>query len=180
MAQEKKDEELLYPVKYKGQAKAHFQDSKSRQSTWEDSIKDGDRFWGNFAKKNIDWFAPFDRVQAGSFEKGDIAWFLNGKLNVSYNCIDRWVKYKPNSTAIIWEGNDPKDTKEITYKELQEAVCKMANVLKRHGIRKGDVVVIYMPMIPEATYGLYTFICFLFYVLIFFLILYCFGVFLLL
>ena len=152
MSQETKDEELLFPVKYKGQAKAYFQDDKSRRSTWEDSIKD--RFWGNFAKKNIDWFAPFDRVQQGSFSKEDIGWFLNGKLNVSYNCIDRWVKYKPNSIAIIWEGNDPKDRKEITFKELEEQVCKMANVLKKHGIRKGDVVAIYMPMIPQATYGL--------------------------
>ena len=141
---------------------------------------------GNFDKKNIDWFAPFDRVQAGSFEKGDIgwflnskgdvawflngkksincfaplifdrvqAWFLNGKLNVSYNWIDRRIKYIPTSIAIIWEENDSKHGIKITLQQLQEQVCKMANVLKKHTISKRDFVIIDMAMIPQAVYGL--------------------------
>jgi len=141
-------------VNYKDKERAHWNSKEARLDGWTQSIKNSDRFWGNFAKKNIDWTAPFDTVQSGSFQKGDIAWFLNGKLNVCFNCVDRWVKYKPDYTAIIWEGNDPKDTQRISYKELQEEVCKMANVLKRYGVKRGDVVVIYMPMIPQAAYAM--------------------------
>ena len=112
----------VFEVNYKDMDRAHFASFKARQAAWQDSLKNSDRFWGNFAKKNIDWNAPFDTVQAGSFEKGDVAWFLNGKLNVCFNCVDRWVKYKPDATAIIWEGNDPKDTQSISYKQLQEEV----------------------------------------------------------
>jgi len=144
----------LFPVNYKDQEQAHWGSKEARQDGWNRSIKNSDRFWGDFAKKNIDWMAPFDTVQSGSFEKGDIAWYLNGKLNVCFNCVDRWVKYKPKDTAIIWEGNDPKDTLKISYKELQQEVCKMANVLKRYGVKRGDVVVIYMPMIPQAAYAM--------------------------
>ena len=118
-------EPTLIPINYKDQARAHFQSLKNRQTAHQDSLKNSDRFWGNFAKKNIDWTAPFDTVQSGSFEKGDIAWFLNGKLNVCFNCVDRWVKYKPDATAIIWEGNDPADTLKISYKELQEEVPRL-------------------------------------------------------
>eukprot|EP01083_Nonionella_stella_P049155 131130_1 len=149
-----KTTEDVVEVNYKDIERAHFPSFKSRNAAYQDALKNSDRFWGNFAKKNIDWSAPFDTVQAGSFEKGDIAWFLNGKLNVCFNCVDRWVKYKPDATAIIWEGNDPSDTQRITYKELQEEVCKMANVLRRYGVRRGDVVVIYMPMIPQAAYAM--------------------------
>ena len=126
--QELKSEELI-EINYKDSQRAHFQSFKNRQAAWQDSLKNSDRFWGNFAKKNIDWSAPFDTVQAGSFEKGDIAWFLNGKLNVCFNCVDRWVKYKPDATAIIWEGNDPKDTQRITYKELQEEVNITSSII---------------------------------------------------
>jgi len=152
-APESKSDEL-FPVNYKDKERAHWNSKEARLDGWTQSIKNSDRFWGNFAKKNIDWTAPFDTVQSGSFQKGDIAWFLNGKLNVCFNCVDRWVKYKPDATAIIWEGNDPKDTQKISYKELQEEVCKMANVLKRYGVKRGDVVVIYMPMIPQAAYAM--------------------------
>ena len=128
---ESKSDELI-EISYKDSARAHFQSFKNRQAAWTDSLKNSDRFWGNFAKKNIDWSAPFDTVQAGSFQKGDIAWFLNGKLNVCFNCVDRWVKYKPDATAIIWEGNDPKDTQRITYKQLQEEVNKLLCIINIH------------------------------------------------
>merc|ERR1719219_28979 len=90
----------------------------------------------------------------GTFEVGDIAWFLDGKLNVCYNCVDRWARDTPDKVAIIWEGNSPEEDKKVTYKELLQEVCRMANVLKRYGVRKGDCVAIYMPMIPEAAYAM--------------------------
>ncbi|MFB9981372.1 acetate--CoA ligase [Mesorhizobium kowhaii] len=119
-----------------------------------DSVKNPDRFWGKHGKR-IDWFKPFSKVKNTSFDgKVSIKWFEDGETNVSYNCIDRHLKKRGNQTAIIWEGDNPYDDKKITYNELYEHVCRLANVMKKHGVKKGDRVTIYMPMIPEAAYAM--------------------------
>ncbi|ESZ03298.1 MULTISPECIES: acetate--CoA ligase [unclassified Mesorhizobium] len=121
---------------------------------YNDSVKNPDKFWGKHGKR-IDWFKPFSKVKNTSFEgKVSIKWFEDGETNVSYNCIDRHLKKRGNQTAIIWEGDNPYDDKKITYNELYEHVCRLANVMKKHGVRKGDRVTIYMPMIPEAAYAM--------------------------
>jgi acetyl-CoA synthetase len=119
-----------------------------------ESVKNPDKFWGRHGKR-IDWFKPYTKVKNTSFSgKVSIKWFEDGQTNVSYNCIDRHLKKRGNQTAIIWEGDNPYDDKKITYSELHEHVCRLANVMKKHGVRKGDRVTIYMPMIPEAAYAM--------------------------
>ena len=116
---------------------------------YRESLTDPDRFWGEHGKR-IDWIKPFSRVQNGSFE-GDvhIAWYEDGTLNASYNCIDRHLPGRAEQTAILWEGDDPGNDRRVTYRELHDAVCRLANVLKARGVKKGDRVTIYLPMIPE-------------------------------
>ncbi len=119
-----------------------------------DSVKNPDKFWGKHGKR-IDWFKPFTKVKNTSFDgKVSIKWFEDGVTNVSYNCIDRHLKKRGDQIAIIWEGDNPYDDKKITYNELYEHVCRLANVMKKHGVKKGDRVTIYMPMIPEAAYAM--------------------------
>uniref|UniRef100_A0A7S1C8B5 Acetyl-coenzyme A synthetase n=1 Tax=Bicosoecida sp. CB-2014 TaxID=1486930 RepID=A0A7S1C8B5_9STRA len=116
-----------------------------------ESIHDSDAFWGRMALENITWFRDFDRVSQGSFEVGDIAWFTGGRLNVSYNCIDRHLEDRGDKTAIIWE-DDEGNTEHISYKKLLQEVSRVANVLKDQGVRKGDTVAVYLPMIPQLAY----------------------------
>ncbi len=106
--------------------------------------------------KRIDWIKPFTKVKNTSYAPGNVSikWFEDGTLNVAQNCIDRHLAKRGDQVAIIWEGDDPKDAKSITYKELHAEVCRFANVLKARGVKKGDRVTIYMPMIPEATYAM--------------------------
>ncbi|MFK0689294.1 acetate--CoA ligase [Mesorhizobium sp. IMUNJ 23033] len=119
-----------------------------------DSVKNPDKFWGKHGKR-IDWFKPFSKVKNTSFDgKVSIKWFEDGETNVSYNCIDRHLKKRGDQTAIIWEGDNPYDDRKVTYNELYAHVCRFANVLKKHGVKKGDRVTIYMPMIPEAAYAM--------------------------
>ncbi|MBZ9834600.1 AMP-binding protein, partial [Mesorhizobium sp. CA2] len=119
-----------------------------------DSVKNPDKFWGKHGKR-IDWFKPFTKVKNTSFDgKVSIKWFEDGQTNVSYNCIDRHLKKRGDQTAIIWEGDNPYDDRKVTYNELYAHVCRFANVLKKHGVKKGDRVTIYMPMIPEAAYAM--------------------------
>ncbi|MEQ1952354.1 acetate--CoA ligase [Mesorhizobium sp. CN2-181] len=119
-----------------------------------DSIKNPDKFWAKHGQR-IDWFKPFTKVKNTSYQgKVSIKWFEDGRTNVSYNCIDRHLKKRGDQVAIIWEGDNPYDDKKITYKELYGHVCRLANVLKKHGVKKGDRVTIYMPMIPEAAYAM--------------------------
>ncbi|WP_230123951.1 acetate--CoA ligase, partial [Pseudomonas sp. Bi70] len=106
------------------------------------------------AKAFLDWFKPWDEVSSGSLSKGDIRWFSGGQLNISHNCIDRHLAKRGDQVALIWEGDDPKDSASITYKQLHEQVCRLANVLRQRGVKKGDRVCIYMPMIPEAAYAM--------------------------
>jgi len=117
-----------------------------------ESIADTSKYWGELANSKLDWFSPFTHVQDGSFIDGSVSWFLNGKLNTCYNAIDRWCLppyNRQNETAILWEGDEPTDTKNITFQQLLHKTCKIANALKSQGVQKGDVVTIYMPMIPE-------------------------------
>ena len=124
---------------------------------YKESIKNPEIFWAEQAKC-IDWISPFskDSIKKVNFSKTnlEIKWFYDGKLNVSYNCIDRHLEKKGDKTAIIWEGDNPQESKNISYRELHSEVCLMANVLKSKGIKKGDRITIYMPMIPEATYAM--------------------------
>jgi acetyl-CoA synthetase len=120
------------------------------------SVEDPEGFWGAHGRR-IDWIRPYSRVKNTSFEFGkvDIRWYEDGTLNVSANCIDRHMLKRANQTAIIWEPDDPAaPARHITYAELLENVCRMANVLKAHGVTKGDRVVLYLPMIPEAAYAM--------------------------
>ncbi|MBO6717253.1 MAG: acetate--CoA ligase [Rhizobiaceae bacterium] len=129
-------------------------DNETYLKWYKDSVKNPDKFWGKHGKR-IDWFKPYKKVKNTSYEgKVSIKWFEDGVTNASYNCIDRHLKKRGNQTAIIWEGDNPYDDKKITYNELYEHVCRLANVLKKHGVKKGDRVTIYMPMIPEAAYAM--------------------------
>lgn len=114
------------------------------------SLKDPKAFWADKAKKNLLWKKPWDTTLEYDYNEAKIAWFIGGKINVSENCLDRHLSERGDQVAIIWEGDEPSEHRAVTYKELHQIVCKFANVLKKHGIKKGDRVAIYMPMIPEA------------------------------
>ncbi len=126
-------------------------DQDKYNEMYQQSIDDPDKFWGEQGKR-IDWFKDYTKVQNCSFAPGnvDINWFEDGTLNASYNCLDRHLAKRGDQVAIIWEGDDPDRSESITYKDLHQRVCKFANVLKAEGIEQGDVVTLYMPMIPEA------------------------------
>ena len=128
-------------------------DSKTYISKYKNSIEDNDGFWREEGKR-IDWIKNYSKIKEVKYSKNevDIKWYYDGSLNVSYNCIDRHAKNNPNKIAIIWEGDDPDDSKEINYKELLTNVSKAANVLKKLGVKKGDMVTIYLTMIPELAY----------------------------
>ncbi|KAG2221613.1 hypothetical protein INT45_005187 [Circinella minor] len=130
--------------------KPHVSSLEQYKSMWQESVDQPEKFFGNLANELLSWSKPFDTVKHGSFENGDIAWFLGGELNASYNCVDRHAMKNPDKVAIIHEGDEPDQVRKITYGELLRDVSKMANVLKSRGVRKGDNVAIYMPMIPEA------------------------------
>ena len=119
---------------------------------YQHSIKDPQTFFGEQAEKNLAWIEPFTSIHNNKFS--DSKWFSGGKINIAYNCIDRHLKLDADKTALIWEGDDPKQSKEITYAELHLNVCKFSNILKKLGVIKGSRVCIYMPMIPEAAYAM--------------------------
>ncbi|KAI8091452.1 acetyl-coenzyme A synthetase [Gilbertella persicaria] len=128
-----------------------FIDSMDKyKAMWKESVEQPDKFFANLARELLTWSKPFETVRHGSFEEGDVAWFLEGELNVAYNCVDRHALRTPDKIAIIHEGDEPDQVRNITYGELLRLVCQMANTLKNLGVRKGDSVAIYMPMIPEA------------------------------
>jgi acetyl-CoA synthetase len=135
-------------------ANAHV-DAAGYEAMYDASIKDPDAFWGEHGKR-IDWIKPYTKVRNATFEYPDVSikWFEDGVLNVSANCIDRHLATRGDQTAIIWESDDPDVDKHITYKELHEQVSKLANVYKSLGVGKGDRIVLYMPMIPEAAFAM--------------------------
>ncbi|MBV1788896.1 AMP-binding protein, partial [Marinobacterium sp. D7] len=143
-------EEKVYPADPAFVANAHI-DGEKYAAMYEQSINDPDTFWGEQGKR-LDWFTPYTRVKNTSFDPHNVSikWFEDGTLNASYNCLDRHLETRGDQVAIIWEGDDPSEDEKITYRDLHERVCRFANVLKAQGIEKGDVVTLYLPMIPEA------------------------------
>ena len=118
------------------------------------SIEQPDTFWAEQAKGFLDWITPWHTVQQSNIKTGAAQWFAGGQLNVSYNCIDRHLAQRADQPAFIWEGDDPATSSKITYRQLHQNVSRLANVLKSRGVKKGDRVCIYMPMIPEAAYAM--------------------------
>src|SRR5690554_6758074 len=121
---------------------------------YEQSVTSPETFWAEQAQKFLTWQKPWSQVSRSDLTKGEVEWFIDGKLNVSVNCIDRHLTTRANQTAIIWEGDNPSESKLITYAELHAQVCRLANALRERGVKKGDRVCIYMPMIPEAAYAM--------------------------
>jgi acetyl-CoA synthetase len=143
------EEERKFPPPKAFSKKAHIKSLKQYKELYKKSIKNPDAFWAKMAKEFLHWDKKWTKVSEWDFTKPSVKWFINGKLNVSYNCIDRHLNsYKRNKAAIIWEGDDG-TYKTYTYQQLYYEVNRFANVLKKHGVRKGDRVTIYLPMIPE-------------------------------
>jgi acetyl-CoA synthetase len=117
---------------------------------YRESIDNPAKFWNEQGQRFVSWFKPWSSTLEGGFDQLNVRWFVQGKLNACYNCIDRHLEKKRNQIALIWEGNSPQDSQSFTYQQLYESVCRFANVLKQQGVSKGDKVCIYLPMIPEA------------------------------
>ena len=135
-------------------SKSYFSSYEKYMELYKKSVSSPNAFWKEQAEKHLVWIKPFTSVSSGSFDEGNISWFEDGQLNVSVQCIDRHLETRSEQTAILWEGDEPYDVKRISYQELHDKVCQLANVLKKHGIKKGDRVALYMPMIPEAAYAM--------------------------
>src|SRR4029079_10293531 len=140
----------MYDVPADWRKRAYVDDAKYNEM-YARSVKDPNGFWGEQAKR-IDWIKPFSKVKNTSYDPSNVSikWFEDGTLNVCHNCVDRHLAKRGDQTAILWEGDDPKDDKKLTYKQLHAEVCRFANVLKSRGVKKGGRVTIYLPMIPEA------------------------------
>ena len=134
-------------------ANAHIT-PESYATMYRQSLDDPDAFWAQRAREFLTWDQPWTRVSDNDISRGKANWFVDGKLNVSVNCIDRHLPERAEQTALIWEGDDPSQSSHISYSELKNKVCRLANVLRDRGVQKGDRVCIYMPMIPEATYAM--------------------------
>jgi acetyl-CoA synthetase len=146
--------EKVYDVPGEWKSRAWLDEAKYRE-WYERSMRDPDGFWGEHGKR-IDWFKPFTRVKNTNFGPGDVSirWFEDGTTNVAYNCLDRHLEKRGDQVAVIFEGDDPNDSRNITYRELHREVCRFANVLRNRGVKKGDRVTLYLPMIPEAVYAM--------------------------
>jgi acetyl-CoA synthetase len=146
-------EEKIYPVHKDAESRAHIRNDQYL-AMYAASIERPEEFWNQKADEFLTWTKPWDTLTDSDFSKGTAKWFLGGELNASVNCIDRHLALRADQTAIIWEGDNPDDDKKVTYRELHENVCRLANVLKNRGVKKGDRVCIYMPMIVEAAYAM--------------------------
>ena len=144
----------VVPVSDDWAKRAHV-DNDAYLKMYAQSVEDPDGFWGEHGKR-LTWMKPYSKVKNTSYDPHNVSikWFEDGTLNVSANCIDRHLETRGDQVAIIWEGDDPADSRSITYKELHAEVCKMANVFKQAGVKKGDRITIYLPMIPEAAYAM--------------------------
>lgn len=142
-------ESKLYPVSAAVEKSAHI-DADLYKTMYQHSIDKPEEFWGEKAEEFLTWEKKWSKVSDCDFSSAKIKWFVDGKLNVTVNCIDRHLNERGDQTAIIWEGDEPSDDKQLTYKELYEEVCRFSNALKSRGVKKGDRVSIYMPMVPEA------------------------------
>ena len=143
----------IYPAPQRFRDEAHI-DEATYQEMYRRSVADRDGFWSEQAEAFLDWYAPWSAVCSHDFVNGQVRWFDGATLNACYNCIDRHLPERAAQVAIIWEGDDPDTHKTITYRELGEAVGRLANALASRGVKKGDRVCIYMPMIPEAAYAM--------------------------
>ena len=143
----------VYPVPDAFRASAHI-DEGAYEAMYARSVEDPDGFWADMAQEFLDWDAPWQQVQRYDFHTGEAAWFSGGRLNVSVNCIDRHLADRAEQTAFIWEGDEPAEDRHISYAELHRRVCQLANGLRERGVKKGDRVCIYMPMVPEAAYAM--------------------------
>ncbi|NQU58953.1 MAG: AMP-binding protein, partial [Rhodospirillales bacterium] len=143
-------ENNLFPVPA-GLAEAAWADNDKYLEMYKQSVEDNEGFWGEQGKR-LDWIKPYTQVKDVNYNAPDVSikWYHDGTLNASVNCLDRHLEKRGDQTAIIWEGDDPSVDKKITYRELHEQVCRFANAMKARGIKKGDVVTLYMPMVPEA------------------------------
>jgi len=143
----------IYPVFESLKTTTHA-DKATYEAMYAQSIADPDAFWAEQADNMLDWYQKWDTVSEVDYNKGQIKWFEGGKINVAYNCIDRHLPTRAEQTAIIWEGDNPDDSQNISYQMLHDEVCKLANAMKSLGVEKGDRVCIYMPMVPEAVYSM--------------------------
>ena len=143
----------FYPVP-DGWADSAWINKTNYQQMYRESVEKPDSFWASQAAEFLMWDSPWTIVSSYDFAKGEAEWFKDGKLNVTTNCIDRHLRDRADQTAIIWEGDDPSEDKNISYQELHDHVSRMGNVLRQRGVEKGDRVCIYMPMIPEAAYAM--------------------------
>ena len=139
----------LYPPK---SINPYIKDINEYHELYKESVENPKKFFEQMANENISWLKDFNEIHNESFS--DTKWFEGGKTNVSFNCIDRHLNDDANKTALIWEGDDPSDSKKLTYQELHDEVCKFANVLKKLGVEKGSRVCIYMPMIVETAFAM--------------------------
>jgi acetyl-CoA synthetase len=146
--------EKVYAVSKAWAARGYVNEAKYKK-TYKASVTDNEGFWAEHGKR-IDWFKPYSKVKNVSYKPGKVSikWFEDGTTNVSYNCVDRHLAKRAKQVAIIWEGDDPGVSKKVTYEQLHAEVCRMANVFKAHGVKKGDRVTIYLPMILEAAYAM--------------------------
>ena len=155
---EKLELKEVYPVPDWARKQAYIKSRAEYEKLWKRSIKEPDAFWAEIATEYVDWFKKWDKVEDYNFDvqKGPIyvKYFEGGKLNVSYNCLDRQLKKRGDKIAIQWEGNEPTEDRSYTYKQLFKEVCKFANVLKSLGVKKGDRVCFFLPMIPELPIGM--------------------------
>jgi len=135
-------------------AKTAWINKENYQEMYRESVDDPEKFWAKQATEFLTWGTPWQTVCDYDFGKGEAAWFEGGKLNVSVNCIDRHLAKRSDQTALIWEGDEPTEDKKITYRELHNKVSRLGNILRQRGVKKGDRVCIYMPMIPEAAYAM--------------------------
>ncbi|TRO30447.1 acetate--CoA ligase [Pseudomonas sp. ALS1279] len=142
-----------HPVADAVRQRAHL-DNDAYLRLYQQSVEQPDTFWAEQAKAFLAWFKPWDQVHASDLKQGRAEWFKGGQLNVAYNCIDRHLQQRGEQIAIIWEGDNPAESAHITYNKLHHNVSRLANVLKSRGVKKGDRVCIYMPMIPEAAYAM--------------------------
>ncbi len=134
-----------------GYAQATTLSESDYQRLYAESVNNPEAFWANEAKC-VEWSKPFTKVKDVSFDRDDfhVRWYEDGEINLSYNCLDRHLATHPDKTAIIWEGDHPSEQKQVSYRELHREVCRFANALKGEGVKPGDRVTIYMPMIPET------------------------------
>jgi len=146
-------ESAVYPVPEQWKENAWINQDRYK-AMYQQSIENPDQFWAEQAAEFLQWESPWQRVRDVDFAKGEATWFGGGKLNVAVNCIDRHLAERADQTAIIWEGDEPTDDKKISYRELHDRVSRLGNVLRDRGVKKGDRVCIYMPMIPEAAYAM--------------------------